>query len=234
MNMKSSYSKHAKQLSSAHFALLLLCLGLLNACTSILPAGSAPPSIYSLDTGVAAADSAQQAKAGAPTLILGLPRAVPGFDTQRMMYLREPHKLEYFRLSEWANPPAAMLAPLAAAALERNGAFAAVVQAPTSAHGQFRLELEIVRLQQEFLTSPSREHFTLLAHLLDTDTRQVIAWREFDAVVPAPSDDPYGGVVAANQAVRTVLTGLAAFCADAVSNARLSHPVAAHDAVRTE
>jgi cholesterol transport system auxiliary component len=104
------------------------------------------------------------------------------------------------------------LAPLIVAALERSGQFSAVVQSPTSAVGQLRLDVEIVRLQQEFLSLPSCAHFTIRAHLIDTATRQVVAWREFDAIVPSSSEDPYGGVVAANRAVRTVIEELADFC----------------------
>jgi cholesterol transport system auxiliary component len=48
----------------------------------------------------------------------------------------------------------------------------------------------------------------------------VVATREFEAVAAAPSEDPYGGVVAANQAVRSVLASLAEFCADAARNWR--------------
>ena len=59
---------------------------------------------------------------------------------------------------------------------------------------------------------PSQAHFTLRAHLLDTATREVVAWREFDAIVPSASEDPYGGVLAANSAVRIVIEELVHFC----------------------
>ena len=50
---------------------------------------------------------------------------------------------------------------------------------------------------------------------MDSTTRRVLAWRVFDESVAAASDDPYGGVVAANRAVQTVLEQLAVFCATA-------------------
>jgi cholesterol transport system auxiliary component len=59
---------------------------------------------------------------------------------------------------------------------------------------------------------PSQAHFTLRAHLVDTVSRQVVAWREFDAMVPATSEDPYGSVLAANSAVRSVIKKLVFFC----------------------
>jgi cholesterol transport system auxiliary component len=100
--------------------------------------------------------------------------------------------------------------------VESSGAFHAVLRSPSAASGEIRLDTEILRLQHEFLSVPSRVRFTLRAYLINTVTRRVIATREFDAAVPATSDDPYGGVVAANLAVRTVLDNLSQFCADAV------------------
>ena len=47
---------------------------------------------------------------------------------------------------------------------------------------------------------------------------RVIATREFDETVAAESDDPYGGVVAADRAVHTVLEQLANFCAEPAAN----------------
>jgi len=76
-------------------------------------------------------------------------------------------------------------------------------------------DTEIIRLQQDFRTRPSTVRFTLRATLIDQETRRVEAWREFDNSVPSGSEDPYGGVVAANRAVQLTLENLAGFCAEA-------------------
>jgi cholesterol transport system auxiliary component len=131
-----------------------------------------------------------------------------------MIYLREPHKLEHFSASEWVDPPALMLGPLLVAAVQNSGAFRAVVLKPGAASGEYRLDTEIVRLQHEFDRQPSSVRFTLRAYLIDDQSRRVLAWREFDERVPARSEDPYGGVVAANQAVQNALTKLARFLAE--------------------
>lgn len=211
------FKENLKTLIGKQFNLLVLGTCLLSGCSSLLPADVSQPKRYSFDDAQPMAQHPQPMKADAPTLVLGAPRAAAGFDSQEMAYLREPHKLEYFRESQWVDTPAIMLSPLVAATLEGSGTFGAVVQSPTSVSGQYRLELEIIRLQQEFTSLPSREHFTLRAHLLNPATRQVIAWREFNAIVTAASDDPYGGVIAANQAVRAVIAELTTFCADAIS-----------------
>jgi cholesterol transport system auxiliary component len=193
---------------------------LLSGCSLLLPANSPPPTLFSFDNPatVMQREASAPRKSGAPTLIVSIPRAAPGFDSYQIVYIRHAHTFEYFRQSQWVDAPANMLAPLVVAALERSGSFSAVIQSPTSIAGQLRLDLEIVRLQHEFLMQPSQAHFTLRAHLLDTATRQVVAWREFDAMVPAPSEDPYGSVLAANGAVRSVIKELVLFCRQAVGN----------------
>jgi cholesterol transport system auxiliary component len=193
---------------AASLAAFLLC-----GCSLLFPADSPPSALFSFDSSQQTMKSQPPVQAGAPTLVVSIPRAAAGFDTPRIIYVRREHKLEHFRQSQWVDTPANMLSPLLVASLERSGQFNAVVQSPTSAVGQLRLDVEIVRLQHEFLSLPSRAHFTLRAHLLDTATRQVVAWREFDAHVPSSSEDPYGGVLAANNAVRIVLEELTAFCA---------------------
>ena len=196
----------------------------LAACSTLRAGAPSPPTIYALEAahGTAAPTTAPAvAAASAPTLIVNRPHASAGFDSPRIIYVRENHKLEYFAHSEWVDPPARMLAPLLISALQNTGAFRAVLLTPSSAAADLRLDTEIIRLQHEFLVQPSRVRFTLRAYLVQDQTRRVLAWREFDLSVPAASEDPYGGVVAANQAVQTVLERLAAFCADAARSARM-------------
>lgn len=185
----------------------------ISACSLLQPAATPHLNFYSLDG--LPGKTLLAAPISAPTLIVSPPHAAPGYDSQRIIYMREPHKLEYFAHSEWIDPPARMLAPLLVAAIEKTGAFRAVVLTPSTAAGELRLDTEIIRLQQEFGTRPSQLRFTLRAHLIDETTRRVVASRQFDTSVPVSSETPYGGVVAANRAVQSTLENLAAFCAAA-------------------
>jgi cholesterol transport system auxiliary component len=200
------------------FGLLLTLLG---GCSALRSTGTPQPSFYSLDSARIESGPARQASApspvAAPTLIVSPPQAAAGFDSQRLIYVRAAHKLDYFAHSEWVDTPARMLAPLLVSALESGGTFRAVILAPTAAAGDLRLDTEILRLQQDFASQPSRVRFTLRAYLVDNTTRRVLAWRVFDESVVAASDDPYGGVVAANRALHSVLGELAGFCATAAA-----------------
>lgn len=210
-----------KSARATRFGLMALALSVmaLAGCSALGPGTTPTPAFYALDGVRAGAPAA--AAATAPTLIINPPHAAAGFDSQRMIYVREPHKFEYFAHSEWIDPPARMLGPLLVAAIENTGAFRAVVLTPGAAAGDLRLDTDIIRLQHEFQTKPSRVRFTLRAYLVDDKTRRVLAWREFDGEVTATSDDPYGGVLAANRAVQGVLHDLAVFCAEGARNARL-------------
>ena len=212
-----------------------LFLALTGGCSVLRPTATPQPSLYSLDSAVRDGRAATRAPAplsvAAPTLIVNPPHAASGFDGQRIVYVREAHKLEYFAHAEWVDTPARMLAPLIVAAIEGDGTFRAVVLTPSAAAGDLRLDTEIKRLQHEFGSQPSRVRFTLRAYIVANATRRVLAWREFDETVAAASEDPYGGVVAANRAVQAVLEQLASFCAKATENWR---PTAASAPGRAE
>lgn len=198
----------------------VLFLAVVGGCAALNASKTPQPAFYALDNAADAARAPSLLPAASPgqttlTLTVNPPHAASGITSQRIIYVREAHKLEYFAHSEWVDPPARMLAPLIVAAIEKGGAFRAVVQTPSTAAGDLRLDTEIIRLQHDFQTQPSHVRFTLRAYLVDDKTRRVLASREFNASVPAASGDPYGGVVAANHAVQTVLESLTAFCGDA-------------------
>lgn len=211
------------------WAAVLAAMLAISGCSLLKPTSKPVTSFYSLDRGAVSTPVKSLAPpaslAGASlTLIISPPRAAAGFDSSRIIYVRQAHKMEYFAQSEWVDPPARMLGPLMASALERSGAFRAVVLTPGSASGDLRLDTEIIRLQQDFSTHPSRVNFVLRAYLVDDKTRQVVAWREFDQSLEAGSEDAPGGVVAANRVVQKVLEELSVFLFQGVAERQQGTP----------
>lgn len=198
--------------------LLTLCLA---GCSSLLaPARIELPKRYSLDSlsGPTMPNlPTQPAHPAARTLLVSMPHETVGFDSVHMIYLRQPHQLEYFAHSEWIDTPARMLLPRITESLGASGIFAAVLSGPASARADFVLDVQLLRLQQEFLTRPSQLHLTLRVVLLDNTRHQVLAWRELDSRVETSTENAYGGVLASHQAVQAVLQQLVAFCRDHVS-----------------
>ncbi len=147
-------------------------------------------------------------------LAVGVPRARAGFDTVQMAYVRRPHELEYFVKSRWADTPSRMLAQAIAQAIAQSGAVRAVGQAPGAVSAELRLDVELLRLLQDFTTRPSRVRLALQAQLINTGTGRVLVAREFVVSEEAPSDDAYGGVIAANRALERLLGQVTALVAE--------------------
>ena len=162
-----------------------------------------------------------------PTLVIQPPKAAAGFDTRRMMYTRNPHQLEYFAKNEWVDTPAHMLQPLLVSAIAETGHFNAVLPKYSLVKSELSLESEIVRLIQIFTSKPSQVQFTLRASIIDNATGKVVAQREFSEKVASASDDPIGGVVAANLAVKKILKNLTTFSSQATLSWRASEVGAA-------
>jgi cholesterol transport system auxiliary component len=189
--------------------MLALPLALLAACSAMQPRPAENPTLYLLD-----AQPTLEALQPSRKLVLAIdvPRARPGFATPRMIYVREPHKLEYYAKNRWVDTPARMLAPLLVHALAQGGGFSAVVQSPSGVATDLRLDTELVRLQQDFSTQPSSVQLTLRVQLIDTGSGKFYATKELSEIESAPSEDAYGGAIAANRALERLLVRLAQFC----------------------
>jgi cholesterol transport system auxiliary component len=148
-------------------------------------------------------------------LAISEPQARPGFDTAQMAYMQQPHELNYFVTSRWADTPARMLEPLLVQAMEQTGSFRAVVPIAGAIPADVRLDTELIRLQHDFTTRPSRVQLALRAQLTDVRGHRVLAVKQFDESENAASDNAYGGVTAANRALQRMLDQLAEFCASA-------------------
>ena len=182
---------------------------LLSGCAALQAPRVDSTTLYLLDAQPAAA-----APRPPRDLVLAVasPRARPGFATAQMAYVREPHKLDYYAKNRWVDTLVRMLAPLLTQALAQDGAYRAVVQAPSPVAADLRLDTELVRLQQDFALQPSRVQLTLRAQLVEVKTSRVLATREFDQQENAPSENAYGGAIAANRALARLLGELKNFC----------------------
>ncbi|MDA8095148.1 MAG: ABC-type transport auxiliary lipoprotein family protein [Betaproteobacteria bacterium] len=150
------------------------------------------------------------------TVLVSESQADAGFDTTNMAYTAHAYELDYFAKNEWIAPPAQMIAPLLVKALDATGRVRAV-RLPTAAAASFRLDTRLERLEQDFTTRPSDVRLAIRATLVDLRTGHLLASRTFDETVAASSDNPYGGVAAANVAAQKALERIAAFVVSAIS-----------------
>lgn len=151
-------------------------------------------------------------RTGAPgvhgVLVVGGPQAEAGFEQPRMAYLQRPYEVKYYATNVWVDTPPRMLAPLLLQSLERTNVWRVVVPMPTVARGDYRLDMSGLVLQQEFLQRPSGTRIRLRAQLTETKEQRILGARSLESFAPAPSEDAYGGVLAANRAVSRLLESL--------------------------
>ncbi len=205
---------------------IIYCVGsalLLAACGALKPAVVAPIAYYSW---VAAEPSAKAVRTDAnaalqtnetknnarllPTIIVNPPQAAAGFQSSKIVFFRQPFRMEYYSQSEWVAPPGRMLTPMLVQALNETGFFKAVVLTPSAAAADLRLITDIVKLQQNFFIGGalSQVSLTVRAHVMDEKTRQVLMFREFNVAVDSQSEDAAGGVMAASIAAQIMLKQL--------------------------
>lgn len=141
-------------------------------------------------------------------LLVGVPQAAAGFEQPRMAYLQRPSEVNYYAAHFWVDAPSRMLTPLLIRALEQSGYWRVVVPMPSALRADHQLDVSGLVVQQEFLQKPSQSRVRLRVQLTDLKTQRVMGARSFDRLEPAPSEDAYGGVLAANRAMSAVLTAV--------------------------
>jgi cholesterol transport system auxiliary component len=193
-----------------------VALLVITAAGCLSPRAESPPThTYQLSLGAEHADP-RPADLKGPVLLVSPLQAEPGFETPWMVYVRRPYELEHYAVNQWADTPARMITALMVQKLDRTGIWRAVVPLPSSVRGDYRFDAHGVALRQEFLQQPSRVRVTVHAQLVDVKESRVVGARTFEAMENAPSEDAYGGVVAANRAVADLLDRVAAWLQECV------------------
>jgi cholesterol transport system auxiliary component len=145
------------------------------------------------------------------TLLVTSPEAAAGYQTEKMLYINKPFQLESFTKNAWISPPGDMLYSILVQSIQHTGYFFAVTTSPYSEGAAYRLDTQLLVLDQNFLKKPSVLEFSAKVVLTHINDNHVVASRIFNQVVPCPSDTPYGGVIAANKAVGLFTESVAEF-----------------------
>lgn len=134
------------------------------------------------------------------SILITKPEAAAGYQTEEMLYTQKPFELLAFAHNGWIAPPADMLLPLIVQSLNATGYFKAIASPTTSEPTDYQLDTQLISLHQSFLTKPSMLEFRAKIVLYDTKNNRILASRVIEERIPCASNDPYAGVVAANQA----------------------------------
>jgi cholesterol transport system auxiliary component len=150
------------------------------------------------------------------TLLVTTPEAVAGYQTDEMLYIKKPYQLEAFSKNAWAEPPASMLYPLLIQSIQRSGYFYAVSSSPYTQGADYRLDTQVLHLEQNFLKKPSVLAFSVKVVLTRISDNKIIASRIISQNVPCSTETPYGGVIAANRASLLITEAVAHFVVSSI------------------
>ena len=156
-------------------------------------------------------------KKSTQSILISQPEAMAGYQTEQMMYIKKPYELSSFVHNTWISTPANMIYPLLMQSLQKTGYFYAVASGPYVDKADYRLDTQLIALQQNFLAKPSILNLVakvVLTHIADN---RVIASRIISEHVKCPSDTPYGGVIAANLATQAFTKAVSKFVVRQVS-----------------
>lgn len=145
------------------------------------------------------------------SILISPPEAAAGYQTDQMLYTDKPFEISPFAHNGWLNPPADMLLPLIAQSLQRSEYFFAVASTANAEQTDYRLDTQLIELHQNFIQKPSRIDFVAKVVLTRITDNQVIASLLLNYHLPCPTDTPYGGVIAANQAVKLFTAEVTSF-----------------------
>jgi cholesterol transport system auxiliary component len=180
----------------------------LTACSVLSPVQTGSQHEYLINT----VPSVPVKKVGHATIVVATPDADPIYSSKDMVYTTYPYQVASFANNRWANTPSMMLQALMVQTLQNTHHYRVVVASPFPGHSDLILHSELLKLQQDFTRSPSVIRLTLRAQLINSNSSLVVAAKEFSVVEPAPRNDPYGGVIAANRAAAQLMKELANFC----------------------
>ena len=136
------------------------------------------------------------------SILVSIPEALAGYKTEQMHYINKPFELGTFTKNAWSSSPASLLYPLLTQRLKNSGYFHSVIAGPYVDKADYRLDTQLMALQQNFLVKPSVLELTVNVMLTHIDDNRIVASTIIKERVPCPKDTPYGGVVAANRAAQ--------------------------------
>ncbi len=160
---------------------------------------------------------------GKTSLLVSTPLAASGYDSEQMLYIQKPFEIGAFSKNAWVASPARMLVPLIVQSLQKSKFFFAVTSIPYSDKTQYRLDTQLIEMQQNFLTTPSTLELVIKNVLTNANTNQVMASNLFSYKVPCPIEGPYGGVMAANVATKQYTKDLTRFVIGGIQRSGQRH-----------
>lgn len=132
------------------------------------------------------------------------------YDTQDLVYSRQPGTRAYYQFNSWTERPGRALHEALVARLERSGTFKSVVGSDATARNGAVLRTHLEEIYHDAAKPPGTARIGLSAELMN-GRGEVIARQSFNQSAPAPSYDAGGAVQAFRQALARLLDEVVAW-----------------------
>jgi cholesterol transport system auxiliary component len=149
-----------------------------------------------------------------PTLLLlDVPEAPTGLDSERIALTRPPLSLDYFADSQWTDRAPIVIQTALLHSFENSGDIVAIDREAAELRADFALRTEIRHFEAEYdaADKPPRIRVTLGARLVDLATQKIVAEQSFARDVLASENDITHVVVAFDQALGGVMQEIVAW-----------------------
>jgi cholesterol transport system auxiliary component len=143
-------------------------------------------------------------------LVVDIPVAPAGINTQRIALMRSPVQVEYYANANWTDRAPLMLQGLMVESFENSGMITSVGRQSVGLRSDFVLLVEMREFQMEYFdgaTTPSA-HVRINCKLVEMPDRLIVANESFETVEMASADTMVGIVDTMDVALGKVLKGI--------------------------
>lgn len=188
-------------------SLLVLVLALLPAgCMSLNSSQQTHPQTWQLVT--PEGPGLRVETIGAGVLVTRI-QPMPGYDTAAMAYRESDHEIRYYAHNRWSDRPARQLQPILVEYLENIGLYRTVLASPATVGAEYRLEIELLYLEQDLRQEPGYARLGLRVRLIEQAEQRILMNRTIRTRAEMREPGPRAGVAAANLALEQALGTLA-------------------------
>jgi cholesterol transport system auxiliary component len=175
----------------------------LAGCASLL-VSNPPGNLYRL---TAARDFPPDLRPVKTQLMIDLPQAPAGIDTDRIALSKSPLSLDYFANAEWTDRLPELIENLLFVSFENSGAITAIDRNSGGLRADYILRTEIRHFEAIYTSAntPPQVWVEIVARIAAVRQRAIIAERRFEKRVPATANDIPAIVAAFNTATVGVL-----------------------------
>lgn len=184
-------------------------VGLLPACTDLVPGQRPAPNFYRLTPKSTFSDDLPYAEW---QLVLEAPVANAGLATTRIALAQQPLEVEYYARSSWTDRAPQMVQTLMIESFENSRRIVSIGRESLGLRSDFVLKSELREFQAEYYSveegQPPQVRVNISGKLVQMPRRVIVASSSFEEIVQAEADTVEAVVAAFDQALGGVLRDL--------------------------